>query len=69
MFHFPEDDERQMAGGFIFPLETQYESMQVTFLGTNGWFDTSAGNTVSVLVRAEEYDIIFDAGKSSNSAN
>jgi ribonuclease BN (tRNA processing enzyme) len=36
--------------------------MQVTFLGTNGWFDTPTGNTVSVLVRTHEYDIIFDAG-------
>jgi ribonuclease BN (tRNA processing enzyme) len=36
--------------------------MQVTFLGTNGWFDTRTGNTVSVLVRTRDYDIIFDAG-------
>jgi ribonuclease BN (tRNA processing enzyme) len=36
--------------------------MQVTFLGTNGWFDTPTGNTVSVLLRTREYDIIFDAG-------
>ena len=36
--------------------------MQVTFLGTNGWFDTPAGNTCSALVQSEEYDIIFDAG-------
>lgn len=36
--------------------------MQVTFLGTTGWYDTVAGNTCSVLVRSEEYDIIFDAG-------
>jgi len=36
--------------------------MQVTFLGTNGWFDTPTGNTVSVLVRTREYDLIFDAG-------
>ena len=36
--------------------------MQVTFLGTNGWFDTTAGTTCSVLVQSEEYDIIFDAG-------
>lgn len=36
--------------------------MQVTFLGTNGWFDTQAGNTISVLLRTREYDIIFDAG-------
>ena len=36
--------------------------MQVTFLGTNGWFDTPTGNTVSVLVQTRDYDIIFDAG-------
>jgi ribonuclease BN (tRNA processing enzyme) len=36
--------------------------MQVTFLGTNGWYDTPTGNTISVLVRTSEYDIIFDAG-------
>jgi ribonuclease BN (tRNA processing enzyme) len=36
--------------------------MQVTFLGTNGWYDTPTGNTVSVLVRTHDYDIIFDAG-------
>ncbi len=36
--------------------------MQVTFLGTNGWFDTSTGNTVSVLLRTNEFDLIFDAG-------
>jgi ribonuclease BN (tRNA processing enzyme) len=36
--------------------------MQVTFLGTNGWFDTPTGNTVSVLLRARDYDILFDAG-------
>jgi ribonuclease BN (tRNA processing enzyme) len=37
-------------------------TMQVTFLGTNGWFDTATGTTCSVLVQSEEYDIIFDAG-------
>lgn len=36
--------------------------MQVTFLGTNGWYDTGTGNTVSVLVRTKRFDIIFDAG-------
>ncbi len=36
--------------------------MQVTFLGTTGWFDTPAGNTVSVLLKARDYDVIFDAG-------
>ena len=37
-------------------------TMQVTFLGTNGWFDTATGTTCSVLVQSDEYDIIFDAG-------
>lgn len=36
--------------------------MQITFLGTNGWYDSATGNTSSVLMRAEEYDILFDAG-------
>lgn len=36
--------------------------MQVTFLGTNGWYDSAAGNTVSTLIRTEDYDIILDAG-------
>ena len=36
--------------------------MQVIFLGTNGWFDTTTGTTCSVLVQSEKYDIIFDAG-------
>ena len=36
--------------------------MQVTFLGTNGWYDSSTGNTVSALISARDYDIILDAG-------
>ncbi len=36
--------------------------MQVTFLGTNGWYDSATGNTCSTLVTTDEYDIIFDAG-------
>ena len=43
-------------------MNTNTFPMQVTFLGTNGWYDTPTGNTVSVLVRTREYDIIFDAG-------
>jgi ribonuclease BN (tRNA processing enzyme) len=35
---------------------------KVTFLGTNGWYDTLTGNTCSVLVQSDEYDVIFDAG-------
>jgi ribonuclease BN (tRNA processing enzyme) len=36
--------------------------MKVTFLGTNGWYDTPTGNTVCVLVQSEAFDIILDAG-------
>ena len=36
--------------------------MKVTFLGTNGWYDTATGNTVCILLRTAEQDIIFDAG-------
>jgi len=36
--------------------------MNITFLGTNGWYDTLTGNTCSVLVQSDDYDIIFDAG-------
>jgi ribonuclease BN (tRNA processing enzyme) len=36
--------------------------MQVIFLGTNGWYDTTTGTTCSVLVQSGEYDILFDAG-------
>jgi ribonuclease BN (tRNA processing enzyme) len=36
--------------------------MKVTFLGTNGWYDSVTGNTCSALVQTKDYDIIFDAG-------
>jgi len=36
--------------------------MKVTFLGTNGWYDTGTGNTVCVLVQSEAFDIVLDAG-------
>jgi ribonuclease BN (tRNA processing enzyme) len=36
--------------------------MNVIFLGTNGWYDTHTGNTISVLVRSRRHDIILDAG-------
>jgi Metal-dependent hydrolases of the beta-lactamase superfamily III len=42
--------------------EDQLPGMQVTFLGTNGWYDSATGNTVSALISAKEYDIILDAG-------
>ena len=36
--------------------------MRITFLGTNGWYDTSTGNTICILVETDKYDIILDAG-------
>jgi ribonuclease BN (tRNA processing enzyme) len=36
--------------------------MKVVFLGTNGWYDTSAGNTVCVLIEMETSIILLDAG-------
>jgi len=36
--------------------------MKVTFLGTNGWYDTPTGNTPCVFVETENEYIIFDAG-------
>lgn len=36
--------------------------MKVYFLGTNGWYDTKTGNTVSVLVETRNKYIILDAG-------
>lgn len=36
--------------------------MLVTFLGTNGWYDTDTGNTICILITTNKYYIIFDAG-------
>jgi len=36
--------------------------MRITFLGTNGWYDTPTGNTVCILLETREYQIIMDAG-------
>lgn len=36
--------------------------MRIIFLGTNGWFETGTGNTLCVLLKTREYDIILDAG-------
>ncbi|MBI4927443.1 MAG: ribonuclease Z [Anaerolineae bacterium] len=36
--------------------------MKIVLLGTNGWFDTATGNTPCILVQAETFDLIFDAG-------
>jgi ribonuclease BN (tRNA processing enzyme) len=57
-----ETSRRPSSTITIFSAPVKPVFMQVTFLGTNGWFDTDTGNTVSVLVQTREYDIIFDAG-------
>jgi ribonuclease BN (tRNA processing enzyme) len=36
--------------------------MKITFLGTNGWYDSPTGNTVCTLLETGRYLIIFDAG-------
>lgn len=36
--------------------------IKITFLGTNGWFDSSTGATTSILIEHDDYDIILDAG-------
>jgi len=36
--------------------------MKITFLGTNGWYDTDTGNTVCALIETDEYYILLDAG-------
>ena len=35
---------------------------EVIFLGTNGWYDTSTGNTVCILAKFGRYNVMFDAG-------
>jgi len=36
--------------------------MKLYFLGTNGWYDTDSGNTLSVLLDTGKAYVIFDAG-------
>lgn len=36
--------------------------MKITFLGTNGWYDSPMGSTPSVLIDASDCYIILDAG-------
>jgi ribonuclease BN (tRNA processing enzyme) len=36
--------------------------MQVTFLGTNGWYASETGNTVSIVIETENFYVILDAG-------
>jgi len=36
--------------------------MKITFLGTNGWYDTNCGNTICTLIETKTAYIILDAG-------
>jgi ribonuclease BN (tRNA processing enzyme) len=36
--------------------------MKVRFLGTNGWFDSSTGNTICTLLEASDRYVVLDAG-------
>lgn len=36
--------------------------IKVTFLGTNGWYDTNTGNTTSIFIETDREYIILDAG-------
>lgn len=37
-------------------------NMKITFLGTNGWYDTETGNTPCVLIESKDRFVILDAG-------
>jgi ribonuclease BN (tRNA processing enzyme) len=43
--------------------------MKITFLGTNGWFDTDCGNTICTLIETKAAYIILDAGNGIHKAN
>jgi len=36
--------------------------MKITFLGTNGWYDTQTGNTPCILIETNNRYVIIDAG-------
>ena len=36
--------------------------MKITFLGTNGWYDTDTGNTICTLIETKDCFIVLDAG-------
>lgn len=43
--------------------------MKVTFLGTNGWFDTDCGNTICTLLETKTAYILLDAGNGIHKAD
>lgn len=36
--------------------------MRITFLGTNGWYDSETGNTICTMIETKDRFIILDAG-------
>lgn len=36
--------------------------MKITFLGTNGWYDTDCGNTICTLLETKQAYVLLDAG-------
>lgn len=36
--------------------------VQALVLGSNGWYDTPAGNTTSLLIKTDRFSIVLDAG-------
>jgi ribonuclease BN (tRNA processing enzyme) len=42
--------------------------MKITFLGTNGWYDTDCGNTICTLIETKTAYIILDAGNGIHKA-
>jgi ribonuclease BN (tRNA processing enzyme) len=43
--------------------------MKVVFLGTNGWYDSPAGNTICILIETEHSIILLDAGSGLHKAD
>jgi ribonuclease BN (tRNA processing enzyme) len=43
--------------------------MKIVFLGTNGWYDTSTGNTICTLLKTADGDILLDAGNGITKAD
>lgn len=43
--------------------------MKIICLGTNGWYDTEAGNTICTLIESQRYHIILDAGDGIHKLN
>lgn len=55
----------QRIGADYLTRHRSYEEMTditITLLGTNGWYSTKTGNTLSILIQTPDMTIILDAG-------